>query len=42
LNLERFDTRNEEKVLVERWQHIYNRINSHSLRAVIRSGVRSH
>jgi transposase InsO family protein len=30
LNLERFDTLQEAKVLVERWRHIYNRIRPHS------------
>ena len=30
LNLERFDTLDEAKVLVERWRHIYNRIRPHS------------
>ena len=30
LNLERFDTLHEAKVLVERWRHIYNRIRPHS------------
>ena len=32
LNLERFDTLQEAKVLVERWRHIYNRIRPHSSR----------
>ncbi|MFP6889154.1 MAG: integrase core domain-containing protein, partial [Nitrospinota bacterium] len=30
LNLERFDTLNEAKVLVERWRHVYDRIRPHS------------
>ena len=30
LNLERFDTLDETKVLVERWRHVYNRIRPHS------------
>ena len=30
MNLERFDTLQEAKVLVERWRHIYNRIRPHS------------
>ena len=30
LNLERCDTLQEAKVLVERWRHIYNRIRPHS------------
>ena len=30
LNLERFDTLYEAKVLVERWRHVYNRIRPHS------------
>ncbi|MFP6888171.1 MAG: integrase core domain-containing protein, partial [Nitrospinota bacterium] len=30
LNLERFDTLDEAKVLVERWRHVYNRIRPHS------------
>ncbi len=30
LNLERFDTLHEAKVLVERWRHVYNRIRPHS------------
>jgi len=30
LNLERFDTLGEAKVLVERWRHEYNRIRPHS------------
>jgi transposase InsO family protein len=29
LNLERFDTLHEAKVLVERWRHVYNRIRPH-------------
>ena len=30
LNLEKFDTLYEAKVLVERWRHVYNRIRPHS------------
>jgi len=30
LNLEKFDTLDEAKMLVERWRHIYNRIRPHS------------
>ena len=30
MNLERFDTLEEAKVLVERWRHVYNRIRPHS------------
>ena len=30
MNLEKFDTLDEAKMLVERWRHIYNRIRPHS------------
>jgi len=30
LKLERFDTLQEAKALVERWRHVYNRIRPHS------------
>ena len=30
MNLEKFDTLDEAKMLAERWRHIYNRIRPHS------------